>query len=520
MMSSSRSANDSLARDLHGLLSSLTNEPPSLKILSEAAAAAASDRKRTYSDDDQEEEKSPDQLRLLERHVARYEDLLDNALSQIRPIVNDEIYCDVTSQFEDIERNEHPINRLIKGPRPDLCVWVGLFLGRAKEQQARDQVARNEENEEPRYENVLQCIEQDAKHLPVLQLLRNSLQYLREESARLNNNKLQMLRFCALYGLSGAMKNVLDNKYGANGQQQPVTIDTAIPVEEDGASIDDERFSFGGQLFLPAYAFAAACGYRNVVRYAISEAGANIHAPQYLRTQHNPQQLRELPELASDTLLWAIKSNKPDMVKCLAGELGLQFRWISSHHWEELFYMLFHIEGMGDEFGVWRAPNYDPERYWDSNRSQRKYRAHCCFKQKQTMLKAMIKAGLPQELFLPQLDLEKHKTAVAEAKAQGKDELPDSFWQSLSKAENRATSAILQANAEFNDYRKRGKKVTYIDFYENHAQALWKDQPTVQATRLSEREEYDPRWKKAEEKGEEEAFAPWWAQKSEYDYDY
>jgi hypothetical protein len=212
-------------------------------------------------------------------------------------------------------------------------------------------------------------------------------------------------------------------------------------------------------------------------------------------------------------LLWAIKRNQPEMLECLVGEFGFQFRWIF-YDLREIFEILFHIiDRMSDEFGVWRSTKYDPERYMrESRRVQRKYRARCCYKEKQKMLTTVIKLGMPIDLLCPQIDVELDKAVLKQAQAKGM-EIPDDkmvrdFYFSLSRPERKARKHIHAACMEYNDIRKKDDCISLIDFYE-YVQAMWKDQPTVQEARLPEFEGLDPRWKKFETMGED-AFTPWW----------
>jgi hypothetical protein len=65
---------------------------------------------------------------------------------------------------------------------------------------------------------------------------------------------------------------------------------------------------------------------------------------------------------------------------------------------KNLFQVLFHIDCMGDEFGLlWRSPEYDPDNYMFDRQQQRRRRARFCYKDKVKMLsRTLIEVGLPQ----------------------------------------------------------------------------------------------------------------------------
>jgi hypothetical protein len=190
-----------------------------------------------------------DQLALFEKHVGPYEVLLDAASKHSRLMLEDDIFCFNTS-YEPVnyERYAHPMSHAIKGPRPDPLVWVGLFLGKDTEDQLRAQDAEEKESGEIRFEDIHNAIAHKARDLSLLQLTRNVLRYLQEEAKRLNNSTL-LMSFCAIYGLSGTMVNVLHGKYGT-----PIGIDTLLPIEGTGSD-------YIGKMHLPAYAIGAVLGH-------------------------------------------------------------------------------------------------------------------------------------------------------------------------------------------------------------------------------------------------------------------
>jgi len=404
------------------------------------------------------------------------------------------------------------MNPSVKGPCPDVCIWVGLFLGKDREIQVRNEMERAKEIEQLQYAVVNDALGQEAAQLSVLELARNILHYLALQADTSSPNKL--LQFCATYGLSGAMSNVLKGKYG-----RPIgnlTMDALFPMDIEQRSLPPFEV---GNLCLPAYAIGAVLGHCNVVRHSLQQLGARLDAPYgFERESGHVQEHKFLPTII---LFWVIKTNQHEMVQCLV-ECGFQIRWLFPVM-DPLFDMIFHIDRMGDEFGVWRSKTYDPDKYYmDSRTMQRKYRAHCCYQEKQKMLQTMIEAGMPFDLFIPQINLDREKKLLDDMREQGLQEatadMARDFCASVSKAELKARNKIANASAEYNVFQKGDKGVTLVDFFETHLMNMWKDQPTVQASRLSEFEKLDARWEKYEEKGEA-ASTPWWIDNDDSSYD-
>jgi hypothetical protein len=245
---------NSLTAELQYLLWPLTREPVPLSLCE--GDTATKDGAAVKAD----------QLALFEKHIGPYEVLLDSAAKHSRLMLEDAIFCFNTS-YEPVnyERYAHPMSHAIKGPRPDPLVWVGLFLGKDKEVQLRAQDGEEKESGEIRFEDIHKAIAHKARDLSILQLTRNALLYLQEEAQRLNNSTL-LLSFCAIYGLSGAMVNVLHGKYGT-----PIGIDTVLPLEgTDGV--------YQGKMCLPAYAIGTVLGHCHVIRQAI-QCGAKLDTP-------------------------------------------------------------------------------------------------------------------------------------------------------------------------------------------------------------------------------------------------
>lgn len=93
-------------------------------------------------------------------------------------------------------------------------------------------------------------------------------------------------------------------------------------------------FAFEGNIALPVYAIGAVLGHCNVVRHAfVTLEGAVCPLCKGERTSHDGvvdldvgvKNSHGIPNCASTTLLWAIMSNQPDVVRCLVSECGFQF---------------------------------------------------------------------------------------------------------------------------------------------------------------------------------------------------
>ncbi|KAL7536908.1 hypothetical protein ACHAWF_005600, partial [Thalassiosira exigua] len=99
------------------------------------------------------------------------------------------------------------------GPDPDGRVFLELFLGEERAEEALDgAVPMNSGNPRDEHEKeteaiVFQSLKDEAPKLSTVELLANALLYLRKEAGKLTAQEL--LRFTVLYGLDGAMIDVL-----------------------------------------------------------------------------------------------------------------------------------------------------------------------------------------------------------------------------------------------------------------------------------------------------------------------
>lgn len=470
-----------------------------------------------------------DHLALFQRHIGPHREVVGNGAIHVKNLWRDTTFCFHTGcDPVNRERYAFPRHNAVDGPRPDSCVWVGLFLGRdAKERMRQGLKEACESGDMEAYHSLRNALVDESTKLPVLELMRNILRYLREEAGRLPD-ATNLLRFCALYGLSGAIDNALSGKYGP---VDGLTIDSLLPFKEHDAPKEKDlpfRFSFTSifsyeDMFMPAWAFGAALGYRNVVCHSIQTLGAKTDTNLFWKMKATGE-MQEMDSLPGLMLEWAIQTNQPEMVRCLVAECGFQFRWISNKL-EEYFDLLFHVDRMGDEFGVWRSRNYNPDEHMFDRQSQRAYRARCCYEEKQHMLQTMIEVGLPRDLFIPQINVEVEKRIIQFMDDEGlvhgaKRSALKQFVDSLSDLESKARGHLFHAAAAYNSFQDEDEgdeTLTLIDYYEKIL-GMWKNQPTVQEDRLSEFEKLDPRWSDYEEKGDE-AFAVWWGGTSdEEDY--
>ena len=517
--------------ELQGLLLPL-GERTSLSSLSSAASL---DKKQSSEVDPVQARNS--HLLLFEKHIGPYNAVIACAQRHVQALVLDGVYCNSTG-CEDMNRYRHPSQLYISGPKPDPCVWLGMFLGKSAEDEARAREKETRKGREVAYAGVYKDLKQTVPELPVLQLASNMLRYIDDVARRLQNSA-HLLRFCAVYGLSGTMGNVLNGLYRYS-PVEGLSIDTCLSADDPEVepavheeeiterTIDEEETTeitspgrLSRYLYLPACGIGAVLGHTHVVEHAIQSLGADINANLLFKManrEHDVEQDAEDP--ASPMLMtWAILSNQPEMVKCLVLNAGVQFRWIADEM-RHIFQVLFHIDRTSDEFGVWRGPGYDITKYTRGKEEQRLHRAQFCYKEKVKMLKTLIEVGLPQALLVPQIDTSLDAKITKEANDKGMTE-PDAhmmrtYYKSLSRTERKARDQIYDACSFYNSVCKEEDTVTVEDFVNKYINGLWKEQPIVQEVRLQEPEELDFRWDQFESKGET-AFEPWWIEREESD---
>jgi hypothetical protein len=509
--------------ELQGLLLPL-GERTSISSL--ASASASLDIEKTSETDPVqktvlEEDARNDQLLLFEKHIGPYDAVIGCAQRHVQALVLDGVYCYSTG-CENINRYSHPSQVYIIGPKPDPCVWLGMFLGRSAEDEARAREKETRKGREVAYAGVYKDLKQTVPELPVLELARNILDYVDKEARRLQNSA-HLLRFCAVYGLSGTIGNVLNGLY-RYGAVEGLSIDTCLSAndpEAEPAVYEEETMPgrLSRDLYLPVCGIGAVLGHTHVVEHTIKSLGADINANLLFKMTNREHDVEQDAEDPTSPMLmtWAILSNQPEMVKCLVLKAGVQFRWIADEM-RHIFQVLFHIDRTDDEVGVWRGPGYDPNKYAGDKEEQRLHRAQFCYKEKVKMLKTLIEVGLPQALLVPQLDTSLDAKITKEANDKGMD-APDAhmmrtYYKSLPRTERKARDQIYDACSFYNSVSKEEETVTVEDFVNKYICGLWKEQPVVQEARLEEPEALDFRWDQFESKGEK-AFEPWWGEHDE-----
>eukprot|EP00550_Attheya_septentrionalis_P007690 CAMPEP_0198281842 /NCGR_PEP_ID=MMETSP1449-20131203/1717_1 /TAXON_ID=420275 /ORGANISM="Attheya septentrionalis, Strain CCMP2084" /LENGTH=577 /DNA_ID=CAMNT_0043977795 /DNA_START=56 /DNA_END=1789 /DNA_ORIENTATION=- len=517
--------------DLQNLLGPLTSyELLSLTVTSSFAAAATIKSKRPKEKDTNallcvEESLAQgrqEELHLFETHIAPYEDLLNAAAAHVNMIFGDEIFYFNTSYDRGKGRYTDPTRRDIEGPKPDLHVWMGLFLGPAAEKASRARFAKDEEDEgKICYEDIQKafCPAGSIRAMPILELARNILQYLETEANKLRHQS-ELLRFCATYGLSHAARNVLKGKYGEVEKELTINTLLVIPCQPKISIFLSVR-----PICMPFVGIGAVLGYSHVVSFAVQTMEADLQTPMGIKLENGQVKKLEEYRVGKEVLRWAILSKQPEMVNTLV-ENGVQFRWLSNEDLEEIWKVLFHVDdGQSDEYGPrWLPSDYDPMmNYGGGMREMRRYRARSCYKEKKTVLSAIIAAGLPRDLFCPPMDDSIETNAMEEAKANGLNEPSEKMWikitREMSQSEGKRRDLIAMACVAYNQVTKRANKKTFCEFYQ-HMLAMWNtNKPNMcvsQESHLSEFEDADPRWRDCQKKGET-MFRPWW-EESHSDY--
>lgn len=445
---------------------------------------------------------------LFEQYIGPYEEFLNSTSTLVKLIVSDEIY------YEDKDRSydrwSHHEFSWIKEPMPDIHVYVGLFFGEEAEKQSRDQEEKQGVDAFIEIQNKIAGSWSEVRRMPIKKLARNILTYLQAQSAKLDPEDL--FRLCVMYGLSSAAEAVVNGKlFGVKKKKRKKkasTLSVNTPLEY---AKDD--FMGSATFFMPALGYAATIGHQHVISKLL-EIGADLQTPHGV--QHENKEYMEIKthRVGAMPLKRAILVNQPEMVKFLASNCGVQFRWLSNKDLETIFNKLFHIECQGDEYGpVWWSNKFNPEEYFGMS-DLRRARAKNCYKQKQKMLQEVIDAGIPSDLFFPTIDLSIDEEMTKEAEMQGMKE-PDSKMcrkatMKMTRRERKARQFLTMATMEFNCFAKRKDTKSTLEFYQDCLK-LWSDKDDSQESVMDKFEEADPRWRlKREEKKGHDAFQPWW----------
>lgn len=474
-------------------------------------------------------------LALFEKHIGPLQDIIHCASRHTTMRLLDEIHNFNNPRHGELiaSRYNEPNTGIegLCGPKPDCCVWVGLFLGRAAEKESREELKEEEHSKERvPYENLNKIFHKHGKvhTLPILDVACNILRYIEEEAAEMDLKEL--LKFCAIYGLNGAIRNILEGKYDRLVYQEgeeKLDISINTPILFQNPKI--QQYSRIVNIPHPSYpilSIAALLGHTHVVHYVIEELGADILAWIYLQGSQTNEQPTKYQEVGTHALIWNIKNNNPEMVKALTS-VGVKYRWIPKRTLFEIFQLIFDMnDNIATTNLIWKdMKNYHPENFFIDRRSMRRYARKCQYTQKKKMLSVLISTGMPQELFFPTVDLTIDQKALKKAKDEGLTESnfrnsPD--VQSLlvfSKNERKARAIVVEACCSYNVQCKEKKKMYALDFY-NYINELWENQSSPQKAKLDTFESADSRWRIANENSSysETAFESCWLQ-SEEDYE-
>jgi len=207
----------------------------------------------------------------------------------------------------------------VKCPKPDYFVWLGLFMGREAEETSR----RNfDDSEEVLYVDLYRAFGPNEngnengsiRAIPILEAARNILRYLAEEAEKLDGSDL--LKFCAVHGLSGAVENILEGKYDGH---VPSGLDINTPLLFPNLTPDDDYegvLAPPPELCLPVMCIAAVLGYTHMVRHSVQRLGADLTTPMELLFRGSDKRTNLGGHAASaEALVWVILANNVEMVK-------------------------------------------------------------------------------------------------------------------------------------------------------------------------------------------------------------
>lgn len=148
------------------------------------------------------------QSQLFSKHVGAVDSVVANAARHARLTLLDDMFSYV-SGCEPVTRLADPLHNFIEGPRVDTAVWVAMFLGREAAARLRSGDGGYDDHFE---RDVDMALVHDVARLSRGEILLNVLRYLREEAAA--KTPAELLRLAAMYGLDGAVPDILDGRYG------------------------------------------------------------------------------------------------------------------------------------------------------------------------------------------------------------------------------------------------------------------------------------------------------------------
>mmetsp|Transcript_18480 Transcript_18480/g.39993 ORF Transcript_18480/g.39993 Transcript_18480/m.39993 type:complete len:555 (-) Transcript_18480:388-2052(-) len=391
----------------------------------------------------------------------------------------------------------HPENAGIKGPKPDCKVWLEMFLG---EEQANailePTVPMNSgKTKESTEEVTLRGLKIEASRLSIVTLLANVLSYIRNKACNVVND---LLRFSVLYGLDGAMKDIIQGKYGDVGD---AVVNTLLPLDDKPLPLDDEHSFFRDKIFfMPPYALGAILGHSNVVTTALSGLGGDVDSPYGLQFKRDGE-IKSFDDhtLVSHVMHWVFSKNMPDMLKCLVNECGFQFRWIDhENHIPMMLTRIFEADEYADN-PKWTGDLDAEDLIWEGSRGRRQMRAEASYKMQMQMLDLLIALGFPFTLFFPtEPTVERDERMRKEKKLNTREERR-AYGKSLSKEERKANCDAYNACEAYNSIQKTEPEMLTLGDYYRSLKSRWQDgqqSVEVQISRLDEFEALDSRWRK------------------------
>lgn len=314
-----------------------------------------------------------------------------------------------------------------KGPNPDGRVIIELFLGEERAEEAlhgalpmnRGRGRSREMNAGGSLERdieviVFRLLRDEAPKLSTVEILANILFYLRKEAGKVPMKDL--LRFSVLYGLDGAMIDVLRGRYG---DADALTVNTLMPLDDKPLPADDgSRFMIGFKAFMPAYALGAILGHENVVTTALAQPGGKIDALCGVQTSNDAEIKERTNVLLSEVFLWVFMKNMPDMIKCLVNQCGFQFRWIEHNTFLPMIFKRIFELAEYETFPRWTGDLDEEELMWcGGSRARCRLRAAAAYKEQMNMLDLLISLGFPFSLFFDhEPPIEREEKLVKEKK--------------------------------------------------------------------------------------------------------
>ena len=272
-------ASAAVIAELQELLRPLTNEPLSLSLMAANAVGPTKKQKlvkaeKETNEDSMDEEfmkqAFQEQLNLFEMHIGPYADILEAAEEHVVLNYRDGVFYEDLSFRPEGGRYAWPQRHWMQGPTPDLHVWMGLFQGREAEAESCRYKEECEEKVEYCYGDIQKDMKTKVRNLPILELARNILRYLKEEAEKANDT-VELLRFCATYGLSRAIGNVLQGKYGPVPGDLTVNTPLVIPKRKTEPSRLFPHLS----ICMPVFGIGALLGYTYLTRYLVKSLGAD-----------------------------------------------------------------------------------------------------------------------------------------------------------------------------------------------------------------------------------------------------